>query len=100
MVSSTNVIMGKIKGPKWSLFEKQTIVISLVEILFWFSFFLPLITTVNTPHLDGKHVVFGEVFEEDFSKIKNLEQYGSSPSGETSATIWIKKTDVVEFYPA
>lgn len=41
------------------------------------------ITTVNTPHLDGKHVVFGEV-SKGVGLVKLIESYGSSPNGNTS----------------
>ena len=45
------------------------------------------ITTVPTPHLDGRHVVFGEV-EDGFDTIDAVEAVGS-PSGATSAPVII-----------
>lgn len=47
------------------------------------------ITTVVTPWLDGKHVVFGEVADEDSLKlVQKIESYGSQ-SGRPSAKIQI-----------
>ncbi|MEN8651980.1 peptidylprolyl isomerase [Streptomyces sp. 21So2-11] len=47
------------------------------------------ITTIVTSWLDGKHVVFGEVADEDSLKlVKKIEGYGSS-NGKTSAKITI-----------
>jgi peptidyl-prolyl isomerase F (cyclophilin D) len=46
------------------------------------------LTLVATPHLDGKHVVFGSVVE-GMDVVKKMETYGSSPSGATSAKIVI-----------
>ncbi|MER5198527.1 peptidylprolyl isomerase [Streptomyces sp. NPDC002755] len=47
------------------------------------------VTTVVTGWLDGKHVVFGEVADEDsMALVKKIESYGSG-SGKTSAKITI-----------
>ncbi|MDJ0463921.1 peptidylprolyl isomerase [Streptomyces sp. H27-C3] len=47
------------------------------------------ITTIVTSWLDGKHVVFGEVADEESLKlVKKIEGYGSS-NGKTSAKITI-----------
>ena len=52
------------------------------------------ITTVKTPWLDGKHVVFGEVVQgEDL--VKKIESLGSQ-SGTTRAKIEIAASGVVE----
>lgn len=45
------------------------------------------ITTVKTPWLDGKHVVFGEVTKGE-SLVRLIEKYGSA-SGKTKKTITI-----------
>ena len=46
------------------------------------------ITTVPTPHLDNKHVVFGIVIEgEDI--IKAVEAVGSAPTGATSQEVMV-----------
>ncbi|MDI5966877.1 peptidylprolyl isomerase [Streptomyces sp. SL13] len=50
------------------------------------------ITTVVTSWLDGKHVVFGEVAdEESFALVQKIESYGSQ-SGRTSAKIVIAES--------
>lgn len=52
------------------------------------------ITTVVTPWLDGKHVVFGEVVE-GMDVVKTIEKTGSS-SGRTSAEVLVADCGVVE----
>ncbi|MFE2379256.1 peptidylprolyl isomerase [Streptomyces sp. NPDC059398] len=52
------------------------------------------ITTVQTPWLDGKHVVFGEVVEGQ-DLVKKIESFGSG-SGGTKAKIVIAASGVVE----
>ncbi|MEV0885347.1 peptidylprolyl isomerase [Streptomyces microflavus] len=50
------------------------------------------ITTVLTPWLDGKHVVFGEVADEDsLALVRKIEALGSS-SGRTSAKVTIAES--------
>jgi peptidylprolyl isomerase len=51
------------------------------------------ITTVATPWLDGKHVVFGRVVE-GFDKVKIIESFGSG-SGKTSKLVRIKESGVL-----
>ncbi|MER5460388.1 peptidylprolyl isomerase [Streptomyces sp. NPDC002668] len=52
------------------------------------------ITTVLTPWLDGKHVVFGEVADKDsMALVKKIESYGSQ-SGRTKAKITISGSGV------
>lgn len=51
------------------------------------------ITTVVTPWLDGRHVVFGEV-KEGFDVIKKMEANGSD-SGKTKAPILISDSGEV-----
>ncbi|WP_354637576.1 peptidylprolyl isomerase [Kitasatospora camelliae] len=52
------------------------------------------ITTVVTPWLDGKHVVFGEVVEGS-ELVKKIESLGS-PSGATRSKIVVAASGVVE----
>ncbi|MFI9065205.1 peptidylprolyl isomerase [Streptomyces sp. NPDC053429] len=52
------------------------------------------ITTIPTPWLDGKHVVFGEVVEGS-DLVKKIESLGSQ-SGRTSAKIEISASGVVD----
>lgn len=50
------------------------------------------ITTVLTPWLDGKHVVFGEVADDDsMALVRKIEALGSS-SGRTSAKVTIAES--------
>ena len=52
------------------------------------------ICTTKTPHLDGRHVVFGTVLE-GFDVVKRIESYGSR-SGTPSGTIKISKCGVLK----
>lgn len=53
------------------------------------------ITTVLTPWLDGKHVVFGEVADEDgMALVRKIEALGSS-SGRTRAKVTIAESGVL-----
>jgi len=53
------------------------------------------ITTVLTPWLDGKHVVFGEVADEDsMALVRKIETYGSQ-SGTTKAKIAVSASGVL-----
>jgi len=47
------------------------------------------ITVKATPHLDGKHVVFGEILEGYEEVVKRMEELGSS-SGDTSKEVTIE----------
>jgi cyclophilin family peptidyl-prolyl cis-trans isomerase len=51
------------------------------------------LTFVPTPHLDGKHTIFGEVVE-GMDTVKALEA-GGSRSGQTSQTLVIEKATIV-----
>jgi peptidylprolyl isomerase len=55
------------------------------------------ICTKKTPHLDGRHVVFG-VVEDGWDVVKKIESYGSM-SGKTSKPIIICKAGVLEPQP-
>ena len=46
------------------------------------------LTTAETPHLDGKHVVFGQVVE-GMEIVRQIESFGSRPAGATSKKIVI-----------
>ena len=50
--------------------------------------------TAATPHLNGKHVVFGKVTEDTMPIVKKIEAVGSR-SGKTSETVTIKKSGVL-----
>ncbi|KAJ7311722.1 cyclophilin-like domain-containing protein [Mycena albidolilacea] len=52
------------------------------------------ITTVPTPHLDGKHVVFGEVVE-GLDVVRAIEAQGSG-SGAPSAKVTISEAGVIK----
>ncbi|HBF79912.1 MAG TPA: peptidylprolyl isomerase, partial [Streptomyces sp.] len=53
------------------------------------------ITTVVTSWLDGKHVVFGEVADEDsLALVRKIESYGSQ-SGQTKAPIAVSASGVL-----
>lgn len=52
------------------------------------------ITTVPTPHLDGKHVVFGKVVQ-GYDIVKKIESYGSM-SGTPKARIVITKAGIIQ----
>jgi cyclophilin family peptidyl-prolyl cis-trans isomerase len=51
------------------------------------------ITFVPTPHLNGKHTVFGEVVE-GMDTLNTLAKYGSSPTGRTSERLFIEEATV------
>ena len=52
------------------------------------------ITTTETPHLDGRHVVFGEVIEGYDEVVKKMEALGSQ-SGKTEKDITIADCGVL-----
>jgi len=52
------------------------------------------ICTSKTPHLDGRHVVFG-VVEDGWDVVKKIESYGSR-SGTPSKKIVITKAGILE----
>merc|ERR1711962_1044176 len=47
--------------------------------------------TTATPHLNGKHVVFGKVTDDTYSVVKKIEEIGSN-SGKTSKEVKITKS--------
>ncbi|TGZ85189.1 peptidylprolyl isomerase A, partial [Ascodesmis nigricans] len=53
------------------------------------------ITFVETPHLDGKHVVFGRVIQ-GHDVVNKMEEKSLDQSGRTSGTIVIQKSGEIE----
>ena len=51
------------------------------------------LTFTATPHLNGKHTVFGQVVEGK-GTMKELEKYGSSPQGKTTRELKILKARI------
>ena len=47
------------------------------------------ICVADTPHLDGRHVVFGQATQDSFPVLKAIEAVGSRPAGATSADVVI-----------
>ncbi|KAF8173362.1 cyclophilin-like domain-containing protein [Mycena galopus ATCC 62051] len=57
------------------------------------------ITTVPTPDLDGRHVVFGEVLGEVLSGmdvVDAIERQGSAPQGTPRQPVTVAASDIVE----
>ena len=52
------------------------------------------ITVSPQPHLDGKHVVFGEIEPESLSVLQEIEKMGTE-SGEPKETVTISKSEVI-----
>ena len=50
------------------------------------------LTFVPTPHLDGKHTIYGAVT--DMATLKKIEPFGSSPTGRTSESIMIESVTI------
>ena len=50
---------------------------------------------VATPHLDGKHTVFGQVAQESLPILDALEAVGSAPAGATSKPVVIEDCGVL-----
>lgn len=51
------------------------------------------LTFVPTPHLNGKHTIFGEVVEGK-GTLKELEKYGSRPRGTTKKDLLIERATI------
>lgn len=51
------------------------------------------VTTVATPWLDGRHVVFGKITEDSMEVLKRIEATGSS-SGRPTAEVVVKSSGV------
>ncbi len=51
------------------------------------------LTFVSTPHLDGRHTVFGEVVE-GMGTVKELEKFGTSPRGTPTTTLVIQNATI------
>ncbi len=56
------------------------------------------VTTVATPHLDGKHVVFGKVLT-GMDVVKKVESFGSVPHGAPREKIVIEACGQVDATP-
>jgi peptidyl-prolyl cis-trans isomerase B (cyclophilin B) len=52
------------------------------------------LTFVATPHLDGKHTIFGEVVEGK-GTLKELEKFGTRPAGRTTKELKIVKASIL-----
>jgi len=53
------------------------------------------INMVDTPHLDGKHVVFGQIIE-GYDILDDMEKEGMSPTGATKQRVFIADCGEVE----
>ncbi|MBL8861095.1 MAG: peptidylprolyl isomerase [Planctomycetes bacterium] len=52
------------------------------------------LTFVPTPHLDGKHTIFGEVVA-GLDNLKKLESFGTKPSGQTTKPLSLVSAKIV-----
>jgi cyclophilin family peptidyl-prolyl cis-trans isomerase len=52
------------------------------------------ITFVATPHLNNRHTIFGEVVE-GMGTVKELEKYGTKPSGKTTKKLFIEEARIM-----
>lgn len=53
------------------------------------------ITMKETPHLDRKHVVFGELLEGYGDVVQKMEKVGKHPTGETSKKVVIEDCGIL-----
>ncbi len=52
------------------------------------------LTFVATPHLDGRHTIFGEVVE-GMGTVKELEKFGTSPRGTPTTKLVIQNATII-----